>query len=76
MRVVSFEGDDKLQFCSAIATSRLVLKNKDPGSFTVPCSIGMLHFSKALCVLGANINLISLSVFKKVGLGSSKLTTI
>jgi len=51
-RTVSFEGDDKLQHCSVIATRLLVQKNKDPGEFTIPCTIGMLHFSKSICELG------------------------
>ena len=49
---------------------------KDPGSFTIPCTIGDSTFDKALCDLGVSINLMMLSVFKKLGLGEVKLTTI
>ena len=49
---------------------------KDPGSFTIPCIIGDSTFDKALCDLGASINLMSLSVFIKFGLGEVKPTTI
>ena len=51
-RLVTFEDDDRMQHCSAIATRSLVQKKKDPGPFTIPCTIGLLHFVKALCELG------------------------
>ncbi|XP_049352795.1 uncharacterized protein LOC125817297 [Solanum verrucosum] len=73
-----FEGNDndKLQHYSVIATRSLVQKKKDPGLFTIPCTIGALHFSKALRDLGSNINLMSLFVFKKFGLGAPESTSI
>ena len=49
---------------------------KDSGSFTIPCTIGNSNFEKALGDLGASINLMSLSVFQKLGLGEVKPTTI
>ena len=51
-------------------------KLKDPGSFTIPCKIDNSPFDKALCDLGASINLMPLSVFKKLGLGEVKPSTI
>jgi hypothetical protein len=51
-------------------------KLEDPGNFTIPCSIGNSIFEKALCDLGASINLIPLSIFKKLGLGEARLTTV
>ncbi|TMW82755.1 hypothetical protein EJD97_005032, partial [Solanum chilense] len=51
-RSVTFEDDDRLQHCSAIATRSLVQKKEDPGAFTIPCTVGSLHFAKALCDLG------------------------
>lgn len=56
-RAISFEDDDRLQHCSVIATRSLVQKEEDPSVFTIPCTIELLHFAKALCDLGANINL-------------------
>ncbi|XP_062109546.1 uncharacterized protein LOC133821027 [Humulus lupulus] len=47
-------------------------KLKDPDSFTILCKIGGSSFDKALCDLGANINLMLLSIFKKLGLGEVK----
>ncbi|XP_062103175.1 uncharacterized protein LOC133814198 [Humulus lupulus] len=62
--------------CSAILQRKLPQKVKDPGSFTIPCIIGGSSFDKDLCDLGASINLMPLSVFKKLGLGEVKPTTI
>ena len=47
---------------SAIIQKSLPTKMKDPGSFTIPCSIGKYEFKEALCDLGSNINLMPLSV--------------
>ncbi|XP_014524467.1 uncharacterized protein LOC106780684 [Vigna radiata var. radiata] len=41
-------------------------KLQDPGSFTIPCTIGDLEVGRALIDLGASINLMSLSMFKKI----------
>ena len=64
-RLVTFEDDDRLQHCSAIATRSLVQKKEDPGAFTIACIVGSLHFAKALCDLGASINLMPLSRFTR-----------
>ena len=40
-RSVTFEDDDRLQHCSAIATRSLVQKKEDPGAFTIPCKLGI-----------------------------------
>lgn len=55
------------QECAAPMTSVLPTKLKDPSSFTIPGSIGGMEFGKALCDLGANINLMLLSLFKRLG---------
>ena len=62
--------------CSAIFQRKLPPKLKDSRSFTIPCGIGNSIFEKALCNLGASINLMPLSIFKKLGLGEGNLTTI
>lgn len=61
--------------CSAVIQKKLPPKLKDLGSFTIPCTIGECYFEKALCDLGASINLMPLSVFRKLGLGEAKATT-
>ena len=62
--------------CSAIIQRKLPQKLKDPGSFTVPCEIGGSVFEKALCDLGASINLMPLSIFRRLGLGEAKPTRV
>ena len=59
-RLVTFEDDDIMQHCSDIATRSLVQKKEDPSAFTIPCTIGLLNFAKALCDPGASINLMPL----------------
>ncbi|XP_028236825.1 uncharacterized protein LOC114416154 [Glycine soja] len=53
--------------CSAIIQCILPLKHKDPGSVTIPCSIGEVSVGKALIDLGASINLMSLSMCWRLG---------
>ena len=60
--------------CSAIIQQKLPAKMKDPGSFTISCSIGKYEFKKALCYSGASINLMPLSMVKRLSLG--ELTAI
>ena len=43
-------------------------KLKDPRSFSIPCTIGHLHFPNILCDLSASVPLISLSIVRKLGL--------
>jgi len=53
--------------CSAIIQKSLPQKFRDPGSFTLPVTIGNLTMGRALLDLGASINLIPLSMLKKIG---------
>nr|KYP49681.1 hypothetical protein KK1_028549 [Cajanus cajan] len=53
--------------CSATIQKSLPQKSRDPGSFTLPVSIGNLSVGKALLDLGASINLMPLSMLKKIG---------
>ncbi|XP_052735503.1 uncharacterized protein LOC108341395 [Vigna angularis] len=52
--------------CSAIIQKLLPPTLKDPRSFIIPCTIGNISVGKALIDLGANINLMSLSIFEKI----------
>ncbi|XP_073041901.1 uncharacterized protein [Primulina eburnea] len=60
--------------CSALVQNQIPPKIKDPGSFSIPCMIVDVVFHKALCDLGASINLMPLSMFRKLGLGEPKPT--
>ena len=62
--------------CSAIIQHKLPAKMKDPGSFTIPCSIEKYEFKKALCDSGASINLMPLSVVQRLSLGELTPTAI
>lgn len=62
--------------CSALLLKKLPPKLRDPGSFTIPCTIGNVHFDKVLCDLGASVNLMPFSIYKKLGLGEVKPTTV
>ena len=62
--------------CSAVIKRGLPEKMKDPGSFTIPCTIGEFEFQKALCDSGASINLMPYSVAKKLSLGEITPTTV
>ena len=62
--------------CSAILQKKLPPKLQDPGSFSIPFFIGNRVSGKSLCDLGASINLMLLSMFKRLKLGEPKSTTI
>ncbi|XP_062109879.1 uncharacterized protein LOC133821751 [Humulus lupulus] len=62
--------------CSAILQMKLPPKLKDPGSFNIPCSIGGSVETKALCDLGASVNLMPLSIFRRLKLGEARPTTV
>ncbi|XP_075494811.1 uncharacterized protein LOC142532385 [Primulina tabacum] len=75
-KLVDFETVKLSEECSAILQNKLPPKAKDPGSFSIPCTIGTSFFGKALCDLGAIINLMTYSCFEKLGIGEVKPTTI
>nr|GFB37567.1 reverse transcriptase domain-containing protein [Tanacetum cinerariifolium] len=75
------ELDDKLfelakvplnENCSAMLLKKLPEKLGDPGKFLIPCDFTGMEICHALVDLGASINLIRLSIWKKLSL--SKLT--
>ena len=58
--------------CSAVIQQKLPTKMKNPGSFTIPCSIGKYEFNKALCDSGdsvTSINMMPLLVVQRLSLG-------
>ena len=52
------------------------MKYKDPGCPTISMNIGGTCVEKALLDLGANVNLLPYSMYKQLGLGEIKPTTI
>ncbi|XP_062118674.1 uncharacterized protein LOC133832330 [Humulus lupulus] len=62
--------------CSAILQRKLRQKLRDPGSFTIPCTINIFRCKRVLCELGASINLMPLSIYRKLGLGETRPTIV
>ena len=75
-RFSDFEIVNLIEECSAILQGKLPQKLKDPGSFTIPCTIRNSIFERALCDLGASINLMPLSIFRRLGLSEARPTTV
>jgi hypothetical protein len=48
---------------SAVVQKNLLLKQKDPSAFTIPCVIGNASFKRALCDLGASISVMPKHVY-------------
>ncbi|KAH9671338.1 hypothetical protein KPL70_017334 [Citrus sinensis] len=71
-----FETVALTQESSHMLQSKIPTKLKDLGSFTIPCSIGTRYAGRALYDLGASINLMPLSVFKQLGVGDCRPTTV
>ncbi|XP_048420148.1 uncharacterized protein LOC125468444 [Pyrus x bretschneideri] len=61
---------------STVLQRKLPSKLKDAGSFTSPYVIEGKEFAKALCDLGASINLMPYSVFESLNLGDLKETKL
>ncbi|XP_057723911.1 uncharacterized protein LOC130939863 [Arachis stenosperma] len=61
---------------SALIQRKLPKKMPDLGSFLIPCTIGNITFEKALCDLSSSINLMPLSVMKKLGIQEAQATRI
>ncbi|GJZ57185.1 reverse transcriptase domain-containing protein, partial [Tanacetum coccineum] len=54
--------------CSAILLKKLPEKLEDPGKFLIPCNFPGMDVCHALADLGASINLMPLSIWKKLSL--------
>ena len=62
--------------CNVIIQRKLPEKPRDSVSFAIPCAIGEHTFKKDLCDLGVSINLMLLSMVKKLNLGELTPTTL
>ncbi|CAN6723342.1 unnamed protein product [Malus baccata var. baccata] len=60
----------------AVLQRKMPPKLKDAGSFTIPCVIGGKEFGRALCDLGASINLMPYSAYESLNLGDLKETKV
>ncbi|GJV72607.1 reverse transcriptase domain-containing protein [Tanacetum coccineum] len=66
-KLLELENTPLNENCSAVILKKLPKKLGDPGKFLIPCGFSELK-CKALADLGASINLMPLSVWKKLGL--------
>ncbi|XP_012482965.1 uncharacterized protein LOC105797555 [Gossypium raimondii] len=62
--------------CSLFSQNKLPPKLKDPKSFIIPYNIGEPYYGKALYDLGSSINIMPTSVFRQLGIGKARQTTI
>ncbi|KAL4282171.1 hypothetical protein GQ457_03G018410 [Hibiscus cannabinus] len=62
------------EYCAG--RTEIPIKKKDPDSFIIPCSIGNNFMGNALCDLGSSVNLMPKAVFKKLGIGIERPTTV
>ncbi|XP_012468846.1 uncharacterized protein LOC105786925 [Gossypium raimondii] len=75
-RLREFEIVALTEGCTTMLKNRLPPKLIDLGSFTIPCSIGNHGLGKALYNLGVSINVMPMSVFRKLGIGKARPTAV
>ena len=75
-RLTEYETVALTEECRSRIKNRLPKNLKDPSSFTVQITIGQSVHARGLSDLGASINLMPLSLYLKLGLGSPKRTTV
>ncbi|KAL4302375.1 hypothetical protein GQ457_10G014550 [Hibiscus cannabinus] len=75
-RIEEFETAAATETCLALMHNKVPAKKTDPGSIAIECFIGHNYPIKALCDPGANIYLMPKYVFRKLGIGEEKPTTI
>ncbi|XP_031096917.1 uncharacterized protein LOC116001167 [Ipomoea triloba] len=61
---------------STILQKILPPKCKDPSMFTIPCKIGNVNVERAMLDLGASINVMPLSIYSSLNVGSLKETGV
>ncbi|KAL4291713.1 hypothetical protein GQ457_14G013520 [Hibiscus cannabinus] len=76
IRIGEFETAAAIEACLVLMHNKVPTKRKDPGSFTIPYSIGNNYSGKALWNLGASINLMPKYIFQKLRIGQAKPTTV
>ncbi|KAH9802719.1 hypothetical protein KPL71_001504 [Citrus sinensis] len=61
---------------SVVLQRKLPPKCKDPGTFTIPCTIGNTRFERCMLDLGASINVMPYSIYNSLNLGPMEETGI
>ena len=60
----------------AVIQRKLPTKCKDPGMFTIPCTIGNTQLEKAMLDLGASINVMPYSIYVSLKFGPLNKTSV
>ncbi|XP_058768318.1 uncharacterized protein LOC131642042 [Vicia villosa] len=66
--------DPKPLECHSMSENKLAKKDKDPGSFSIPCVLGNHMIDKAFFDLGASVRMMPLAVCKRLKLGELQPT--
>ncbi|XP_070052838.1 uncharacterized protein [Nicotiana tomentosiformis] len=61
---------------SSIIATTTIQKKEDPGAFTIPCTIGLRDFARALCDNEARINLMHVAIYKQARLDMPRPTSM
>ena len=61
---------------SAVIQRKLPAKCKDPGIFTIPCTIGNTQLEKAMLDLGVSTNVMPYSIYASLKLGPLNKTGV
>ncbi|XP_052874599.1 uncharacterized protein LOC108455421 [Gossypium arboreum] len=61
---------------STVLQKKVPPKYKDQGMFAIPCEIGNIGIKKAMCDLGASINIMPYSIYKLINAGPLKKTGV
>jgi len=64
------------EVCSAILQNKLPPELKDWGIFSIPCTVGDVSISRALCDLIVSVSLMPYSICKWLEVGELKSTII
>ncbi|XP_039036071.1 uncharacterized protein LOC120172754 [Hibiscus syriacus] len=75
-RIRESETVTVMKGCMAMLHNRMPPKLKDLDSFTIPCTIENCYVGNSLCNLGASINLMPKFVFRILGIGKEKSTSV
>ncbi|XP_068663028.1 uncharacterized protein [Aristolochia californica] len=71
-RKLKLKGCEKVRVgenVSVVIQRKFPVKCKDPGMFTIPCTLGNTRFEKAIIDLGASINAMPYSIYDSLKLG-------
>ncbi|XP_016173084.1 uncharacterized protein LOC107615543 [Arachis ipaensis] len=62
--------------CSALINKDILMKKRDPGSFHILCAIGETKIDRGFYDLGASINVMPLSLIKKLQINELRSTDV